>query len=132
MYGNDSIRIDMRDYGMEGEVVVREPRLSRVRMADNAMGRMAKMRNGEIDMSEVDVGDLQAIDTLKYVDSAPFPLDLFKLDGFYAYCDRMDDIERGAATRFWKDLSAAVAKVKAGDTDPLDCSAPASPTANSD
>ena len=132
MYAKDSITIDMAAYGMEGTVVVREPRFSRRKMAENAMGRMARMKNGAPDLSEVDVGDLQVVDALAYVDSAPFPLDLFKLDGFYAYCDSMDDRERGSAVRFWNDLTEAVERVKEGDADPLDGSAPGSPTASSD
>ncbi len=132
MYAKDSITIDMTQFGMEGETIVREPRFSRRRMAENAIGRMAKMKNGTIDMSGVDVGDIQTVNALQYVDSAPFPLDLFKLDGFYAYCDRMDDNERGSAIRFWNALSEAVERIEGGDADPLDGSAPDSPTASSD
>lgn len=132
MYANDSITIDMAAYGMEGIAVVREPRFSRRKMLENVLGRMAKMKDGTPDLSEVDVGDLQVIAALVYVDSAPFPLDLSKLDGFYAYCDSMDDKERGTAVRFWNDLTEAVEKIREGDADPLDGSAPDSPTASSD
>lgn len=127
-----AIRIDMSRYGMTGEVVVREPRLSRRRKAENAIGRISGLGiNREVDLSKTSVGDMNTIMTLMFVDSAPFPLDLDDLNGFYAYCDRMDDADRGSADRFWDDLCKAVADVTEGRVDPLDSSAVASLTGNS-
>jgi len=132
MSADGSIRIDMAEYGMNGIVTVREPRLTRRRMAENAIGRISGIGvNKEIDLSKTSAGDVQTIVTLMFVDSAPFPLDLEDLSGFYAYCDRMDDACRGSAERFWKDLSAAAEHIMEGENDPLEVFAPASQTGSS-
>lgn len=127
-----AIRIDMQKYGMTGEVVVREPRLTRRRKMENALGRVSGIGvNKTVELSKTSVGDINTLVTLMYVDSAPFPTDLEDLSGFYAYCDRMDDAERGSADRFWDDLCKAVGDITEGRVDPLGSSAMASLTGNS-
>lgn len=127
-----AVRIDMQKYGMEGEVVVREPRLTRRRKAENAIGRVSGVGvNRSVELDKTSAGDINTIVTLMYVDSAPFPTDLENLNGFYAYCDRMDDADRGSAGRFWDDLCKAVGDITEGRVDPLDSSAMASSIGNS-
>lgn len=123
--------LDMKQYGMDGFVSIREPRFSRRKEAQNAIGRMAKVNGKEIDMSHMDIGDIETIGTLMYVEQAPFPIGLTDLKPFYDYCDKLDDWERGLADRFWNDLTEAVRSVQEGETDPLDASAQDSQTANS-
>lgn len=128
-----AVRIDMAKYGMTGEVVVREPRLTRRRKAANAIGRVSGIGiNQTVDLSKTSVGDLNTILTLTFVDSAPFPTDLENLDGFFDYCDKMDDIERGNADKFWDELCKAVTDITEGRVDPLGSFAMGSLTTNSD
>lgn len=128
-----AVRIDMQRYGMAGEIVVREPRLTRRRKAENAIGRVSGIGvNNVVELDKTSVGDINTIMTLMYVDKAPFPTDLEDLEGFYAFCDLLDDRDRGAADRLWDDLCAAVKEITEGRVDPLDSSATASSTGSSD
>ncbi len=127
-----SICMDMKDYGMEGIVTLRMPRLTRRKQSENAIGRLAKVKGDTINVTETSLGDVQTLMVLTYVESAPFPHDLYNLDAFYAFCDKMDDKELGSATRFWNDLEANVNKLVEGVADPSHGSAQGSRTESSD
>lgn len=128
-----TIKIDMQKYGMSGEVVVREPRFSRRKEAENAVGRISGAeRDGTLDLSKSKIADVNVIAILMYVESAPFKCTLATLEPFYAYCDKMDDIDRGSASRFWDELCEAVESIEAGEVSPLPGSAEENPTQSSD
>lgn len=117
---NGEIEIDMEKYGMTGTVTIRLPRFRRQKEMENAVSRMARMGSDgrSIEIPELNIGDVQIIQTLLYVDSAPFKND-FDVKAVYDYFDKLDDTRRGSAEEFWKEVEEAVEKVKTGDTHPL-------------
>lgn len=127
-----SISMDMKDYGMDGTVVLRKPRLTRRKQAENALGRIAKVDGNTINVTESSIGDVETVTMLTFVESAPFPRDLSNLKAFYDYCDRMDDNEYGSATRFWTDMVNNILRLSEDKEDPLHGSAQGSPTESSD
>lgn len=127
-----SISMDMKDYGMEGIVVIRKPRLTRRKEAENAIGRISRVKGDTINVTETHLGDVQTLMVLAYVESAPFPHDLYNLDAFYTFCDKMDDNDYGSATRFWNDLESNVNKIVEDKEDPLQGSVQGSQTGSSD
>ncbi len=127
-----SISMDMKDYGMEGIVVLRKPRLTRRKQAENAIGRLARVDGNTINVTESSLGDVETLTVLTFVESAPFPRDLNNLKAFYDYCDKMDDNEYGSATRFWTDLTENIKRLQEDREDPLPGSAQGSPTESSD
>ncbi len=127
-----SISMDMKDYGMEGIVVLRKPRLTRRKQAENALGNLARMDKGELRVTESSLGDVETVTMLTFVESAPFPHDLFNLKAFYDYCDRMDDNDYGSATRFWKDLTDNILRLSEDKEDPSQGSVQGSQTESSD
>ena len=127
-----SISMDMKDYGMEGIAVIRKPRLTRRKQAENAIGRISKVDGNTINLAASSLGDVETLTVLTFVESAPFPHDLFNLKAFYDYCDRMDDNDYGSATRFWTDLKENINRLEEDAEDPLHGSAQESPTESSD
>lgn len=127
-----SICMDMSEFGMEGIVVLRKPRLTRRKQAENAIGKIAKVTGDTINLTESNLGDVETLSVLTFVEVAPFPHDLCNLKAFYDYCDKMDDRDYGSATRFWDKLVENVKRLQGDAEDPSHGSAQGSQTESSD
>ena len=96
-------KIDLAEFGMEGEIILSSPSLRKQIMTKNALGNCARTHlvDGKPVVDETCLGGVDIITTLQYVKSAPFKTDL---NGFLDYCDRMDANELGSAERLYEKL----------------------------
>ena len=114
------ITVDLTKYGLTGEVVMAPPSPRREAWFKNQSMKHTKVdpRTGRPDLTTADVGDIEVLQILTYVKSAPFPKD--KLEDYYAYCDKLDDDHPGLSMKIHKELAEAYKKIHAGETSPLE------------
>ena len=129
MTARSEITIDLTEFGLDGTVIMAFPSLRRQAMMKNALGNCAKieMVNGEQVVKETRLGDSAIIEVLAFVHKAPFPVDL---NGFYDFCDRMDEHDLGSASRMFDAMAAAKDRLQEGLESPLEDS-PAAETSKS-
>ena len=113
----ESILIDLREYGGEGFVEMMYPPYSRIRQTDNIVtGLMLKVdKDGNVSRDMSGKADAILIKTLSYVESAPFDR---TIDSFLAYTDELDRKKRRNGERLFKAMTAAVEKIDEGETSP--------------
>lgn len=114
---DEPILIDLKKFGGEGFVEMMEPALSALRkknkyLADELFeldenGNLIKKPSGNI--------DAVYMDTLFYVESAPFKADL---DSFFEYTDMLDKKKRGNGAKLFAEMTEAARKIKEGEGSP--------------
>lgn len=114
------ITIDLTEFGLTGEVVMAPPTPRRDAWNRNQAMKHAKIdpRTGRPDLSSADIGDIEVIQLLTYVKSAPFPIN--KLEEYYDYCDKVDEEHPGVSMKIQKRIKEAYTKLSAGETSPLE------------
>ena len=111
----DSIVIDLEQYGGKGEIVMAAPSLRRMSWLKNQVGKHAKF-SPHGGMTDADVGDIEILNVLVYVRTAPFPVDL---NAFYSFCDSLDDAKPGNSVELFNKMTEAMKSITEGATSPL-------------
>jgi len=119
MTARSEVTIDLTEFGIQGTAIMAFPSLRKQAMMQNALGNCAKieMVNGEQVIKETRLGDSAIIEVLGFVYKAPFPTDL---EGFYSFCDKMDEHDLGSASRMFDAMSAAKDRIQEGLESPLE------------
>ena len=109
---DESKIINLVEFGGEGVVEVAPPTLSKKVALKNELGKRARMKivDGEQTLLYDDIGDVEVLKALAYVRSAPFPT---TLNGFLAYCDKLDEVKNGNGEALFAALNKAVEEVTA-------------------
>ena len=111
-------KIDLSEYGMDGEIILGPPTFRKTIEMKNALGNCTKTHlvDGKPVIDETRLGDVDIIMMMAYVRSAPFKADL---RGFLNYCDVMDNKEPGSAQRLYDALSALTDAYRDGAKSPF-------------
>ena len=117
MAARSEIPINLEEFGLSGIAIVAS--LRKQAMMKNALGNCARIEveGGQKVIKETRLGDSEIVEVLGFVAKAPFPTDL---NGFYDFCDRMDERDFGSAARLFDALSAAKARIQEGLESPLE------------
>ena len=83
------ITIELADYGMDGQIIMRQPSLRKQNEFKNTMGKYMKFTQGSApQMSDnVPLGDLEIAMLMQYIYQAPFRT---TIEGFLSFTDDMD------------------------------------------
>lgn len=114
------IVIDLTAYGLTGEIVMVPPSPRREAWLKNQSMKHSKIdpHTGRPDIATSDIGDIEVLKIMSFIKSAPFPID--KLDGYYDYCDKIDEEQPGVSRKIHKALAEASVKLDMGETSPLE------------
>ena len=112
-------RIDLTEFGGEGEIIMSPPSLRRTINMKNELGKSARIarRNGEVVMEDALQGDLELLGVLVYVEKAPFATNA---KSFLAYCDTLEDKDPTAGTRLFDKMTDIAYRIDKGECSPLD------------
>ena len=112
------MKIDLAEYGMQGEIILSNPSLRKTIEMKNALGNCTKTHlvDGKPVIDETRLGDVDIIMMMAYVKSAPFKADL---KGFLSYCDVLDNKEMGSAQRLYDTLSTMTEAFRNGAKSPF-------------
>ena len=112
-------RIDLEEFGGEGEVIMSPPSLRRTINMKNELGKSARIarRNGEVVMEDALQGDLELLGVLVYVEKAPFAANA---KSFLAYCDTLEAKDPSAGIRLFDEMTNIAYKLDKGECSPLD------------
>lgn len=113
---NQIITLNLQEYGAEGTVEIGFPTFRRRRELNNQLGPYYKAgvdSKGVLDaqklMDVIKAGDVDILQTLLFVRSAPFPLDV---EGFTLFCDDLDAKNLGAGSALYDDIKLTIERLK--------------------
>ena len=114
------IIIELTEYGLTGEVVMTPPSPRRDAWVKNQSMKHARIdpKTGRPEVGSADIGDIEIIQMLAFVKSAPFAVD--KLESYYDYCDKIDEDHPGMSMKLHNALMDSFRKLNAGETSPLE------------
>lgn len=108
--------LDLHDYGVDGVAEIAFPTFRKRREHNNAIAKYYKGgidKRGALDpqklMEVMCVGDIEILQTLLFVRSAPFPQDL---EGFTRFCDEMDERALGSASAMYDRIKEVIEELK--------------------
>lgn len=120
---NSIITLTLEEYGAEGVVEISFPTFRRRRELNNKLGPYYKggiTSNGHVNahkmMDDLKLGDVEILQTLLFVRSAPFPLDV---EGFTTFCDTLDEKNLGAGIALYEDIKKSIDDLR-NDPGPLE------------
>lgn len=112
------IKIDLAEYGGEGEVVMTNPGLRRITEMKNELGKSASITRGQgqIKVQDALQGDMEILGVLVYVSKAPFKC---TVETFLRYCEELEKEDITAGSRLFEAMTSAALRLDKGEVSPL-------------
>ncbi len=120
----ESIIVDLKEFGIEGQIILAPPPFSRKNEINNLIGKEShyKTINGQTVLESQNVGNIAIYGILTYIREAPFNKN--SLQGFLQFTDKLDGIKIGNGEKLFNRLINEVKKIQSGGCDPLQNSQP--------
>lgn len=123
--------VDLKDYGLEGQIVLEPLDFVRRKKMQNNIGGCVNMNAIEDDVLESNrVGDIMVYRVLAFIVSAPFRYD--NIESFYNFMEKLDRRELGSADRLFNELHAKVKELSEESSSPLANSPTTSPQSSTE